>query len=174
MHKKHKQKRTHITSDCGLFFFYGGNLSAAVEEGLTMALPCASCPASRTPLVLVVVVVDCRCHMQKSRAQQGKAKGERGERSGLAATLLITFYYNVLVGVIFMVFAMLNDFFMCPAIFYHLFPPPPAYPISLLLSMLIALGAEDARAGQDNPTKWVDWRSRGGAGKGTAWLIKKK
>lgn len=55
---------------------------------------------------------------------RGKRKKERGgeaeastARSGLAATLLITFYYNVLVGVIFMVFAMLNDFFMCPAIF---------------------------------------------------------
>lgn len=72
---------------------------------------------------------------------EGKRKRERGEAeastasSGLAATLLITFYYNVLVGVIFMVFAMLNDFFMCPAIFS---PSPPPLLFSSFLVVVYA------------------------------------
>lgn len=48
-------------------------------------------------------------------------RGKMWQVCGLAATLLITFYYNVLVGVIFMVFAMLNDFFLCAQQYRPLF-----------------------------------------------------
>lgn len=78
---------------------------------------------------------------ERRREESGGEVEANTARIGLAATLLITFYYNVLVGVIFMVFAMLNDFFMCPAIFSpsppFSFPPPSLR----LLSMLIALGS---------------------------------
>lgn len=75
------------------------------------------------------------------REKSGEEIEASTARSGLAATLLITFYYNVLVGVIFMVFAMLNDFFMCPAIFFLLPLALLLLLLSLLLSMLIALGS---------------------------------
>lgn len=85
----------------------------------------ASCPASHSPSSIAAVI----CKNREQAMARGKRKKERGgeaeastARSGLAATLLITFYYNVLVGVIFMVFAMLNDFFMCPAIFSLFLP----------------------------------------------------
>lgn len=92
-------------------------------------------PAHRRRLPLSYAKIESTARGErKSRGREGEAEASTA-RSGLAATLLITFYYNVLVGVIFMVFAMLNDFFMCPAIF-SLLPP------SLLSSFVVVVYAD--------------------------------
>lgn len=80
VHKKHWQPKDAPTLRALWTLFYGGNLGAPLEEGLTMAL---SCFMSSFPLT----VVDCRCHMQKSRAQQGEKERAGGGRGRLRQAL---------------------------------------------------------------------------------------